>query len=122
MTLSAERIKATLQTYWGQAFSPESDENALADLLCSECIRTAQQLLGERELTEPDCTLVEGWVAAEAFYELLLAGQAVLPQKFSTDGLELTVSGIAQARSLADAKRSAAAAVLGEGAFCFAAV
>ena len=121
MTLDRERIKAAFSAYSGESFDEASERGRLCAALCEECACRAEQMLKHRpEQSEDALPSVESWAAAEAFYQLALVDEALTPEKFSADGVEISgKNGAQRARALADEKFRAALPVLGEGAFYF---
>ena len=121
MKLDVERVKTAFSAYSGETFEEDGERARLCAALCEECARRAEQMLASRpEQPEEALPPVESWAAAEAFYQLALVDEALTPDKFSADGVEVSGSKSAErARALADEKFRAALPVLGEGAFYF---
>ena len=119
----------------GQAFAQLSGEQpaeegtqrqALCARLCAQCARQVGAAvppgLSQEELS-PWQPPLEDLAAAMAFYQLLLAEEALAPQSLSAGGVKITAGGgSGKALGLVAEKRRAVSPLLGEPGFCFCAV
>lgn len=122
MALSLERVKAGFALYSGEDPEMEDARGKLCAQLCQECLNGIEAKLKGRVVPEGsrDEGALESWAAAQAFYQLALADEAVSPQVVSADGVRVEAGERSEkARVLAAEKEKTARTVLGEGAFYF---
>lgn len=124
MELDLTAVKTAFQRFSGEVANEEgTDREALCGALCVQCARQVQRQL-RPSLTEEEFTkwesAAEELAAAEAFYQLLLADEAVTPQNLTAGELKLTGGeGSEKAQRLASEKRRAASPALMETVFYF---
>lgn len=124
MTLEITAVYTAFAQFSGEAADPEgSQREALCAALCAQCARQVESQV-RPELSEEQLALWTGALvqlaAAEAFYQLLLADEALAPQSLTAGDLRLTQGeGSRKAAELAAEKRRAVSRVLGEEDFFF---
>lgn len=118
MELDLERVKELFTLYSGEATEGEELRPQLCALLCRECaLRIGRSAAEDGEEWQE---ALEGWAAAEAFYQLALTDEANLPESVSADGVEIREGERSRkARLLAEEKRRAVRPVLREEGFYF---
>lgn len=127
MKLDTEQVKERFHLYSGEDPDGEGQRAELCAQLCGECAEKAGALLGNRRERDDDpeaeercLSALESWAAAEAFYQLVLTDEALSPESVSADGVQIKDGERSRkAKALAEEKRRAAFAALGEGAFYF---
>ena len=124
MTLEITAVYTAFTQFSGESVDPEgSQREALCAALCAQCARQVENLV-RPDLTEEQLAL---WTeplaqlsAAEAFYQLLLAEEAVTPQSLTAGSLKLAGGSNSQkAQRLAAEKRRAVSPALVETDFYF---
>lgn len=121
MKLDLEQVKETFFRLSGEDPQAADGRGALCVQLCEESAAQAQRQV-KRGMAglEPYQAALESWAAAEAFYQLTLADEALTPESVSAGGVLLRQGERSRrARALALEKRRAAAPVLREEGFYF---
>ncbi len=122
MGLDLDRIREKFSLYSGEDPAGSGPRERLCAQLCGECADRAAALLEKAgaKAGERGAVALESWAAAEAFYQLALADEAVTPASVSADGVQITQGERSlRAKALAEEKRRAVESLLGEGAFYF---
>ena len=124
MELDRTAVKTAFPQYSGEtADEAGTSRETLCAALCAQCARQVEGWL-RPELTETDFALWKDALAelagAEAFYQLLLAEEAVTPQSLTAGSLKLAGGSNSQkAQRLAAEKRRAVSPALVETDFYF---